>query len=176
MDTPAQAIALTDTTPTPIQRILVALDLDPKHQSPQVLAQAVQMAKLHSSTLMLCHGMSDPLPPASNVFASGSLGMYGSSYSPELFEQSQAAVRVERDRLINELTAIATVIQEQGVSTEVSVKEGDPSHYICKLAQDWAADLVVVGRRGRTGLTEIVMGSVSNYVVHHAPCAVLVVQ
>jgi nucleotide-binding universal stress UspA family protein len=176
MDSQGQAIALTDTMPTPIKHILVALDLDPKHQNPQVLAQAVQMAKLHNSTLMLCHGMSDPLPPASNVFASGSLGMYGSSYSPELFEQSQTLVRAEHDRLMDELTAIAAALEEQGVSTEVSVKEGEPSHYICKLAKDWSADLVVVGRRGRTGLTEIVMGSVSNYVVHHAPCAVLVVQ
>ncbi|MGC1393382.1 MAG: universal stress protein [Coleofasciculaceae cyanobacterium] len=36
--------------------------------------------------------------------------------------------------------------------------------------------MVVVGRRGRTGLAEAFLGSVSNYVVHHAPCSVLVIQ
>ncbi len=38
------------------------------------------------------------------------------------------------------------------------------------------ADLIVLGRRGRTGLAEALLGSVSNYVLHHAPCSVLVVQ
>ncbi|NEO65320.1 MAG: universal stress protein, partial [Moorea sp. SIO4G2] len=36
--------------------------------------------------------------------------------------------------------------------------------------------LIVLGRRGLGGLKEMVLGSVSNYVVHHAPCSVLVVQ
>ncbi|NEO28803.1 MAG: universal stress protein, partial [Kamptonema sp. SIO4C4] len=35
---------------------------------------------------------------------------------------------------------------------------------------------VIIGRRGRVGLSEILLGSVSNYVLHHAPCAVMVVQ
>jgi nucleotide-binding universal stress UspA family protein len=44
------------------------------------------------------------------------------------------------------------------------------------MARSWPADLIVIGRRGRTGLKEALMGSVSNYVVHHAPCTVMVVQ
>ena len=43
-------------------------------------------------------------------------------------------------------------------------------------SQNWEADLIVIGRRGHQGLSEILLGSVSNYVVHHAPCSVLVVQ
>jgi phage terminase large subunit GpA-like protein len=34
----------------------------------------------------------------------------------------------------------------------------------------------MVGHRGRTGLSEFLLGSVSNYVMHHAPCSVLVVN
>ena len=47
---------------------------------------------------------------------------------------------------------------------------------ICNAAISWQADLIIMGRRGRTGLSELFLGSVSNYVLHHAPCAVLVVQ
>ncbi|RMG10302.1 MAG: universal stress protein, partial [Cyanobacteria bacterium J055] len=36
--------------------------------------------------------------------------------------------------------------------------------------------LIIVGRRGRQGIEEAVLGSVSNYVVHHAPCSVLAIQ
>ncbi len=38
------------------------------------------------------------------------------------------------------------------------------------------ADLIVVGRRGRSGLSELILGSASNYVLHHAPCSVLTLQ
>ncbi|MFM7578374.1 MAG: universal stress protein, partial [Microcystaceae cyanobacterium] len=38
-----------------------------------------------------------------------------------------------------------------------------------------AFDVIVVGHRGRWGLSEILLGSVSNYVFHHAHCPVLVV-
>jgi nucleotide-binding universal stress UspA family protein len=38
------------------------------------------------------------------------------------------------------------------------------------------ADLIIVGRKDRSGLEELLLGSVSSDVVHHAPCAVLVTQ
>ncbi|MEO0350033.1 MAG: universal stress protein, partial [Cyanobacteria bacterium P01_A01_bin.15] len=40
----------------------------------------------------------------------------------------------------------------------------------------WNADLIMMGRRGRSGFSELLLGSVSNYVMHHAPCSVLTVQ
>lgn len=62
------------------------------------------------------------------------------------------------------------------VSAEFSHEVGEPGRAICSLAQRWGADLIVVGRRGNRGLAEMILGSVSNYVVHHAPCSVLVIQ
>ncbi|MGB5631931.1 MAG: universal stress protein, partial [Waterburya sp.] len=43
-------------------------------------------------------------------------------------------------------------------------------------AKEWGADLIVIGRRGYRNISEMFLGSVSNYVIHHAPCSVLVVQ
>lgn len=63
-----------------------------------------------------------------------------------------------------------------GVATEFTQSVGDPGKMICALAQSWQADLIVVGRRQLSGLQEFWMGSVSNYVLHHAPCHVLTVQ
>ncbi len=63
-----------------------------------------------------------------------------------------------------------------GVSTEYSQILGSPSRIICDVAQSWEADLIVMGRRGISGISELILGSVSNYVTHHAPCSVLVVQ
>ena len=47
---------------------------------------------------------------------------------------------------------------------------------ICKLAQEWNADLIVMGRRGHSILSELVLGSVSSYVIHRAHCSVHIVQ
>jgi nucleotide-binding universal stress UspA family protein len=51
-----------------------------------------------------------------------------------------------------------------------------PAEQIAQLAADLEADLVIVGTHGRRGLSRMVMGSVAEGVVRHAPCQVLVVR
>ncbi|MBE9048435.1 universal stress protein, partial [Pleurocapsales cyanobacterium LEGE 10410] len=63
-----------------------------------------------------------------------------------------------------------------GVQTEFNQLTGNPGRLICELAADWSADLILVGSRGLKGLKEMFLGSVSNYVTHHAPCSVLIVR
>lgn len=53
---------------------------------------------------------------------------------------------------------------------------GDPGKKICEFAQSWSADLIILGCRGHNAIAEIFLGSVSNYVIHHACCSVLVVR
>jgi universal stress protein A len=63
-----------------------------------------------------------------------------------------------------------------GVSTEARVLHGDPREAIVDAAREERVDLVVLGSHGRTGLSRLVMGSVAQHVVGHAPCSVLVVK
>ena len=63
-----------------------------------------------------------------------------------------------------------------GVTPELVQKVGDPGRVICELARQLEVDLIVVGRRGYSGLNELILGSVSSYVLHSAPCSVIVVQ
>jgi nucleotide-binding universal stress UspA family protein len=62
-----------------------------------------------------------------------------------------------------------------GIKADSQQILGSPGKTICKVAKEAEADLIVVGHRGRWGLTEILLGSVSNYVFHHAHCCVLIV-
>ena len=67
-------------------------------------------------------------------------------------------------------------LRESGFSTESLVVVGDPREVLVEVAQNERADVLVVGSRGRTGITKLMLGSVSSHVVTHAPCSVLVVK
>ena len=55
------------------------------------------------------------------------------------------------------------------------VVKGNPEQEIVEIAKSWRADLIVVGSHGR-GFWGRLLGSVSDGVLHHAPCSVLVVR
>lgn len=74
------------------------------------------------------------------------------------------------------LKSLASEATTAGVTTEYYQTLGRPGHVICETALHWEAGLIVVGRRGLSGISELILGSVSNYVTHYAPCSVLVVQ
>lgn len=63
-----------------------------------------------------------------------------------------------------------------GLTVETVVREGDPRTQIVDAADEWPADLIVIGSHGRTGLTRLVLGSVAQSVVSHAHCSVEVVR
>lgn len=70
----------------------------------------------------------------------------------------------------------AKQLKEAGLRTSASVEIGEPRSKIVDIARKWHADLIVVGSHGRRGLDRFLMGSVSDAVVHHAPCSVQVVR
>jgi nucleotide-binding universal stress UspA family protein len=61
-------------------------------------------------------------------------------------------------------------------TTASRVAEGDPREVIPTIADDWGADLIVVGARGLNPVHRFLLGSVSTAVVHAARCPVLVVK
>ena len=66
--------------------------------------------------------------------------------------------------------------EADGVKTETFVKETEASEAITNLAKDQGANMIVIGSHGRTGLRRLLMGSVAEKVIGHAPCPVLVVK
>lgn len=83
---------------------------------------------------------------------------------------------------VDEATGLAMLRQfkaqalNAGVSADFEQVIGNPGRLICEAAEDWSAELILVGSHGRRGLSELLLGSVSSYVMHHAPCSVLVVH
>ncbi len=66
--------------------------------------------------------------------------------------------------------------ERAGVKVVTRVELGEPVETICEVARTLAVDLVVVGARGHNAAQRFLLGSVSDRVVHHAPCPVMVVR
>ena len=65
---------------------------------------------------------------------------------------------------------------ELGTKTDVVVEHGSPGERICATAAEHGIELIILGSHERGAFGRFMHGSVSDYVVHHAPCPVLVVR
>jgi nucleotide-binding universal stress UspA family protein len=92
-----------------------------------------------------------------------------------------AAPEVPRDDLLAEAREHAAgVIAEWrpklAPGAPTLTPEGHPAEEIVAAAKAWPADLIVIGSHGRGGLGRVLLGSVAEAVMRHAPCPVLVVR
>lgn len=154
------------------QKILVGLALTPTNQS--VFQEALDLAIAHHGQLFLFHSISAESAIAPPPF-SGELGL-----SPHLVEQAYQVEQLHLDQQTQAtreyLAHLCEQAAQQGVRAESAYQLDEPGRSLCRKAEEWDADLLIVGRRGRRGLAEVLLGSVSNYVLHHSPCTVMVVQ
>lgn len=141
------------------KRIIAASDLS--EASDEALRQAYARATSTGAELAVCHVLPELL-----------------GVSP-LFPQQNAQNALQLANLEGE---VRTALGEQlatclpGAKAEIFIERGSGYAGIVRCAEAWAADLVVVGSHGRTGLPRLLLGSVAEQVVRHAHCPVLVAR
>jgi nucleotide-binding universal stress UspA family protein len=153
-------------------RILVAIDSSKISQT--VFDQAVELAKATGSNLMLLHVLcseEDGCPKSPTLTTLEYFPM-----DSQLFEDYQNNWKAYEKRGLELLQSYTDKATVAGVRTEFTQNFGNPGRTICDMARVWDADLIMMGRRGHSHLNELLLGSVSNYVLHHAPCSVLTIQ
>ena len=150
-------------------KILVALDRSKAGQ--EVFEQALHLAQHDNSELYLVSYLQWK-PRSRNEVVSD----FSSMPKFDMAALDMETLQIELKRVHETLEQYQTTAREAGLKAVLQCDIADPSTTICQKAKDWHVDLVMVGRRGRTGLSELMMGSISNYVLHHAPCSVLVIQ
>jgi nucleotide-binding universal stress UspA family protein len=94
-------------------------------------------------------------------------GVVTSAGDLELTEQTQAAVKVEADRVLAGLSG------PHPESVTVRAVHGFPVEELVNASKD--ADIVVLGSRGVGGFTRLLLGSTAGQVVQHAHCPVLII-
>ncbi|MBM3979691.1 MAG: universal stress protein [Planctomycetes bacterium] len=72
--------------------------------------------------------------------------------------------------------ALANLIAAEKLTARAEVRIGSPAGEIVAAAGDLQADLVCIATHGRDGLARVILGSVAEQVVRHAPCPVLTVR
>jgi nucleotide-binding universal stress UspA family protein len=150
-------------------KALIAVDTS--ETSHQALERALTLLNLQTSTVLLL-SVEQPVvtPPTSEM-----PGFFGES--PELGWQEQTQlIELEKDRAETALTWAEDLCKQAGVTfVSPRLEVGDPKHVICTIAEQEACDLIVVGAQHQGLIERVFMGSVSDFVVHHAHCPVLVI-
>jgi nucleotide-binding universal stress UspA family protein len=95
---------------------------------------------------------------------------YGGSMPPEGYE---SAPELEARELLEKLTGDLEP-RKPAVDVRISISKGNPAKVLIDMSQ--GADLMVVGSRGRGGFAGMLLGSVSQHVVAHAACPVVVLR
>jgi nucleotide-binding universal stress UspA family protein len=136
-------------------RLLLATDLS--EASASATDEAFELAARLGASLLVV-----------SVIDPGSLLLPGGRFRARIDQ-----VRERREQLAQVLVERG---RERGVEVSFLVWTGDPGDMIVEAAQSERADMVLVGSHGRGAVGRFFLGSVSEHVVRHAPCPVLVVR
>lgn len=151
----------------PIKKIVLATDFSEASQGAH--RYATWLAKTTGAKIKLLH-VFDPsmwTVPSPYYFMPG-FDNWIDSHLDEMREEGRKALR--------ELEASFLESGGDEAQVESIFVEGRPGKEIVRMANSLGADLIVLGTHGYTGWNRLVLGSVAEYVVRHAPCAVLTVK
>jgi nucleotide-binding universal stress UspA family protein len=143
-----------------IRCILVPTDFS--EGSGAALAYAQTLAQAFGARIELVHAWAaPPYIPAEAIVDAGQGAQALSVLAAQHAQQQMQELLAQRGGL-------------SGAS--VTTRAGDPTHVILELAEAKQADLIVMGTHGRSGLSHLLMGSVTEKVVRRATCPVLTVR
>jgi len=142
--------------PRAFKTILCPTDFS--EESYRAIEYGVRFAEVSGGTILVAHILHNPTTEL---------------FHPEGYVLSFEQVEGRAQALLNELrdTRLAGFAR-----CELLLEIGDPYEQLMAIATRRAVDLIVTATHGRTGLQHLVMGSVAEKIIRHAPCPVFVVR
>ena len=154
------------------KKILVALDISP--EAAAIFEFALSIAQTNKSEILVLHIVEWQIQDVYPWMGCGTL--YDVDISGNRYEWSRKNLSKVVEKNLNWLATFREQAQTLDIKCECECRVGSCNLGIGDRAKEWGADLIVIGRRGHKNISEVILGSVSNYVIHHAPCSVIVVQ
>lgn len=143
------------------KRILCPTDFS--QHARYAIRRAAAMARASGAEIILLHVFPQSTPGGVNE-DSYLLANWRQLMKREEERAKAALEREARSRLL------------EGIKVKTLLGAGSPYREIDRIASRMHADLIVISTHGTTGMLHLVMGSVAERVVRHAPCSVLVVK
>ena len=150
-----------------MKKILITLDYDPSAQ--KVAETGYEIGKAMNAEIILLHVIEDAVYYSSleysPIMGFGGFGMPDVTQVPDEMALKTAAINFlenTRTHLKNESIVLVT-------------EEGDSADSIVKVAKEMEIDIIVMGSHSRSGLEKILMGSVTEKVLHHSSIPVLII-
>ncbi len=156
-----------------LRKILIAVGDSP--EAAEILETGLTLAEKFGAEVSILHVLilvQNSFEPVANPFMGGSYPLMNDL----AMEQYQKELKERESVGMDRLQAYAQQAQDRHIKADVYQNLGDPGRTICELAKNNLADLIVMGRNQKSVLSEIFLGSTSNYVLHHAPCSVMTIQ
>ena len=153
-----------------ITKILVPVD--GSEYANKAADYAVRLAKLMNAKLVVLHVVHLPTYALAYPVVEGPSPVTLPAPLPVSLLEDEKKVA---GKLVNKVKQMA---EKAGVEAETMIIERHPSvpDAIIEFATKTGSDLIVMGTKGRTGIKRFLLGSVTESVVHHAHCPVLVVR
>jgi nucleotide-binding universal stress UspA family protein len=156
-----------------LQKILIATGDSP--ESEQVLGAGLKLAEKFGAEILLLHVL--------NLFQS-SFTTISSPYMGAMYpmtndldiQQYQKEWKDYEERGRDRLQSYSQQASDRSIKAEIFQNVGDAGRMICETAKNESVNLIVMGRNQKSALSEMFLGSTSNYVLHHAPCSVMVIK
>ena len=143
----------------PFRKVLCPTDFSAPSEA--AVTAALEVARHFHASLCLAHvvaGLPDTAPDLNYTFR-----------VPEY----EAALKADAEA---RLKALASRLGGAGVQADYVVGHGNAGREIVRMANEWGADVIVIGTHGETGLAHALFGSVAERVVRLADCPVLTVR
>ncbi|BCS96458.1 hypothetical protein DSLASN_20900 [Desulfoluna limicola] len=152
------------------KKIVVAVDAN--DASSTLMEKSIELAATEGAELAVFHCLRQStvaeLEDRIGTFAE----MDQSSFHRKRLDRNHAEV-VHAEAWLQGLCILA---KGKGIKTRTHVAIGKPGEDIVEFAGDLGADLIILGRTNRGTIADLLLGSASNYVVHHAQCSILLVH
>ncbi len=105
-----------------------------------------------------------------------SIGLLPAPVRVRILGEASRVAAAQRSAARREIEAAVARLKRAGWRATAEVRQGVPLDELLKAVRAARANMLVVGARGVGGVARLLLGSVANGAVRHAPCAVLVIR